>query len=63
MSESTQEIMKCHNPNTEVPMCRECVRATPSKDNEYETFPLNDTQNNGWQCDGYVSKRQEETLF
>ena len=62
MTESNQEIMKCHNPNTEVPMCRECKRATLAKDNEYETFNLKQMGGNAT-CDGYVSKRETETLF
>jgi len=61
MSENT-EVMKCHNPNTAIPMCRECQRSGKSETNEYETYPLENTKN-GYACDGYVSKRQTETLF
>jgi len=57
------EIVKCHNPNEEVPICRECMRRGESKDNEYETFPLRESRMSGWLCDGYVSKRETETLF
>jgi len=54
---ATTEVMKCHNPNTAIPMCRECQRSGNS-----ETYPLKNTMN-GYVCDGYVSKRQTETLF
>ena len=62
MSEIT-EIMKCHNPNSKLPMCRECQRNGESKDNEYEAFNLRKLTMHGWQCDGYVSKRESGSLF
>ena len=57
------ELMKCHNPNMNTPMCRECKRGIKSKDNEYETFDLKNTRMNGVQCDGYVSKKESGSLF
>lgn len=57
------ELMKCSNPNSDLPMCRECQRSGESKDNEYEAFDLNKTLMNGYRCDGYVSKRETESLF
>lgn len=62
MSE-TVEVMKCANPNQNLPMCRECQRIGESKDNEYESFYLRDTRMNGMQCDGYISKRESGSLF
>lgn len=62
MSE-TVEIMKCYNPNSEVPMCRECKRNSKSKDNEYESFDIRETRLNGWKCNGYISVRQVKGLF
>ncbi|MFA5669882.1 MAG: hypothetical protein WCX83_00350 [Candidatus Cloacimonas sp.] len=56
------ELTKCANPNAELPMCRECQRSGESKDNEYEAFNLNRPVV-GWQCDGYVSKREAGSLF
>ena len=50
------EIVKCYNPNIEVPMCRECMRKGQSKDNNYEAFALKKTLMNGWKCDGYLNK-------
>lgn len=63
MSEIKSEVMKCNNPNSEVPMCRECQRGTKSDHNEYEVYPLKKTTMNGYQCDAYLSKRETETLF
>lgn len=62
MSE-TVELMKCSSQNENVPMCRECMRHGESKDNEYESFDLKKTTMHGYQCQGYVSKRETETLF
>ena len=58
-----EEIMKCFNPNKELPMCRECKRGVVLKDNEYESFDLKKTLMYGWQCNGYVSKRESGSLF
>jgi len=59
-----EEITKCFIPNMQVPMCRQCKRSEPQKQGEeFETFALKNTQNNGIQCDGYVSKKQEKGLF
>jgi hypothetical protein len=57
------ELVKCYNPNGELPMCRQCQRNGQSKDNEYETFNLTKTLMNGWRCDGYVSKMETKSLF
>lgn len=57
------ELMKCSNPNSDLPMCRECQRSGEAKNNEYEAFDLNKTLMNGYRCDGYVSKRETESLF
>ena len=54
------EIVKCANPNINAPICRECQRAKPSKDNEYEAFGLNKTLMNGYKCDGYVKDGLEK---
>lgn len=53
-----KEIVKCANPKTELPMCRECQRNSTSKDNEYQAFNAEKSK-----CDGYVSKRETESLF
>jgi len=58
------EITKCFSPDTRVPMCRQCKRSEAQKQGEeFETFDLKKTQNCGYQCSGYVSKRQEKALF
>ena len=57
------EIMKCHKPNNDLPMCRECKRSTKSNTNEYESYNLRETRMNGMQCDGYVSKKESGGLF
>jgi len=62
MSESI-ELMKCYSPNNNIPMCRECQRNGESKDNEYEAFDLRKVIMHGWQCNGYVSKRESGSLF
>ncbi len=62
MSEA-HEIMKCQNPNSNIEICRNCQRNSESKDNEYEQYSLNKTLMNGYQCDGYVSKRETRGLF
>ena len=59
----TIDIMKCNNPNSNIPMCMECQRNGISKDNEYESYNLNKPIMHGWQCDGYVSKRETKSLF
>lgn len=60
MSE-TVEIMKCSNPNEKLPICMACQRNGRAE--EYESFNLEKTLMNGWQCDGYVSKREIKGLF
>jgi len=57
MSE-TVEVMKCHNQNKDIPMCRECVRSGVSKDNEYEVFDLRKNAVNNWVCNGYENVKQ-----
>lgn len=57
------EITKCHKPNNELTICRECQRNSEAENNEYETFNLVETRSSGWKCDGYVSKKETKGLF
>jgi len=56
----TTELMMCSKPDIDVPMCRECMRCKPSKDNEYEAFNLKKDVMQKWVCDGFLSKRDAE---
>lgn len=60
MSDLTVVIMKCAKPNTDIPMCRECMRAKPSSDNEYEAYNLKKDTMQKDVCDGFLSKRDSE---
>ena len=57
------EITKCYNPNQDISMCRECQRIGESKTNEYEAFNIQKSIILGYQCNGYVSKREVGNLF
>jgi hypothetical protein len=61
--ETKVEIIKCRNPNTSLPVCRECQRNGVSQDNDYESFKLSKPIMSSWVCDGYVSKREVNSLF
>ena len=61
--ETKVEIVKCHKPNMDVPMCRQCQRRGESKNNTYESFNLRESRMNGWFCDGYVSEKEVFSLF
>ena len=58
----SEEITKCHKPNEEAPMCRECKRRGVSEINEYQAFNITKDKDT-FSCEGYVSIRQSGSLF
>jgi hypothetical protein len=54
-------IIRCSSPKEKCHLCWECKRNAPvESDEEAEDFPIRESRMNGWQCDGYISKRQPE---
>jgi len=57
------ELTKCSNPK-DIALCEGCKRNQTVKESEDSSaFPLRESRMSGWHCDGYVSKRETETLF
>lgn len=57
-NEEQVEIMKCYNPNNELPICRECLRNKKSENNEYEMYDLKKTLMHGWKCNGFENEKE-----
>jgi hypothetical protein len=62
MGQQTEPI-KCYKPDQELTICRECKRNGEANNNEYETFELREIRSSGFVCNGYISVRENGSLF
>jgi hypothetical protein len=62
--EIKMSITRCASPSEKCGLCWQCKRNMPVEDDEgIEEFTPERKMPNNWQCNGYISKRQEKGLF